>query len=293
MNHRDHRAATRTPLTDPNEPGAENPDALYEAGVRHMQAGRHLDAQICCERVLAINTSHADTLHLMGLLSHRAGQYDLAVEWITRAIREDPKPQYLGNLGTMLLRQERHEEALKVFDKAIQLKPDDSELWHNLGNTLLKLDRPGDALLAFEHVIKLNSQHRGAAFKSGHLLYNQKRFEEALKHFDLCDELQPDHALTLQMRAISLLGLKRLEEALAVNRRAHALDPDNAETHSNMGEILRQLSNRQEEALQWFDRALEIRPDLIPALQNKAAFALFYCPAPIDDWQFSGRLDRA
>jgi tetratricopeptide (TPR) repeat protein len=215
------------------------------------------------------------------------------VEWITRAIREDPKPQYLGNLGTMLLRQERHEEALKVFDKAIQLKPDDSELWHNLGNTLLKLDRPDDALLAFEHVIKLNSQHRGAAFKSGHLLYNQKRFEEALKHFDLCDELQPDHALTLQMRAISLLGLKRLEEALAVNRRAHALDPDNAETHSNMGEILRQLSNRQEEALQWFDRALEIRPDLIPALQNKAAFALFYCPAPIDDWQFSGRLDRA
>ena len=284
MNNRDHRAGPRTPLTGPDGPGAENPDALYEAALYeaalyeaalgHMQAGRYLDAQICCERVLAINSSHADTLGLMGLLSHRAGQYDLAVEWMTRAIRSDPKPQYLGNLGTMLLRQERHEDALKAFDKAIQLKPDDSELWHNLGNTLLKLDRPDDALLTFQHVIKLNPQHRGAAFKSGHLLYNQKRFEEALKHFDLCDELQPDHALTLQMRAVSLLGLKRLEEALAVNRRAHALAPDNAETHSNMGEILRQLSNRQEEALQWFDRALEIRPDLIPALQNKAALLI-------------------
>ncbi|MEI9924822.1 MAG: tetratricopeptide repeat protein [Bradyrhizobium sp.] len=271
MNRHDHRAAPGKPPTSPGDPGTENPDALYEAALGHMQAERYLDAQICCERVLAIDNSHADTLGLMGLLSHRAGQYDLAVEWMTRAIRSDPKPQYLGNLATMLLRQERHEEALKALDKAIQLKPDDSGLWHNLGNTLLKLDRPDDALLTFEHVIELNPQHRGAAFKSGHLLYNQKRFEEALKYFDLCDELQPDHALTLQMRAVSLLGLKRLEEALAVNRRAHALDPDNAETHSNMGEILRQLSNRPEEALQWFDRALEIRPDLIPALQNKAA----------------------
>ncbi|WP_249780306.1 tetratricopeptide repeat protein [Bradyrhizobium sp. dw_411] len=277
MTPHDHRAAPGKPTTSPVDMGAENPDALfgfYETALGHMQAGRYLDAQICCERVLAINSSHADTLGLMGLLSHRAGQHDLAVEWMTRAIRSDPKPQYLGNLGTMLLRQERHEEALKAFDKAIQLKPDDAELWSNLGSTLLRLDRPDDALLTFEHVIKLNPQHRGAAFKIGHLLYNRKRFEEALKYFDLCDELQPDHALTLQMRALSLLGLKRLEEALVINRRAHALDPDNAETRGNMGEILRGLPNRQEEALQWYDRALEIRPDSVPVLQSKAALLI-------------------
>ena len=239
-----------------------------------MQAGQYLDAQICCEQVLAINGSHADTLHLMGLLSHRAGQYDLAVAWMTRAIQNDPKPQYLGNLGTMLLRQERYEEALKAFDKAIQLKSEDAELWKNLGNTLLKLDRPDDALLTFQHVIKLNPHHRDAAYKSGHLLYNQKRFEEALKYFDLCDELQPNHALTLQMRAVSLLSLKRLEEALEVNRLAHALAPDSEEILFNMGEILRGVPNRQEEALQWFDRALEIRPDSIPFLDNKAALLI-------------------
>ncbi len=72
----------------------------------------------------------------MGLLSHQAGQHDLALAWMTRAIQNDPKPQYLGNLGMMLLRQERYEDALKAFDKAIQLKPEDTELWKNLCNTL-------------------------------------------------------------------------------------------------------------------------------------------------------------
>jgi tetratricopeptide (TPR) repeat protein len=273
-NRRDRRAVPGKPRRSPNDPGTENFDALYEAGLRHMQAGRYLDARVCCERVLKIDGSHPDTLNLMGLLSHRAGQYDLAVEWTTRAIRSNPEPQYLANLGTMLLRQERHEEALKVFDKAIQLKPEDAELWNNLGSTFLRLERPDDALLTFQHMLKLNPHHHDAAFKSGHLLYNRQRFEEALKYFDLCDELQPNHALTLQMRAVSLLGSKRLEEALAVNRRAYALAPENAETRNNMGEILRQLPNRREEALQWFDRALEIRPDLIPALESKAALLI-------------------
>jgi tetratricopeptide (TPR) repeat protein len=275
MNRRDHRAAPGNPPIGPNDLGAGLYEAgLYEAALGHMQAGRYLDAQIGCERVLAINSSHADTLHLMGLLSHQAGQYDLAVEWMTRAIRENPTPEYLGNLGTMLLRQKRYEDALKAFDKAIQLKPEDAELWKHLGNTLLKLDRPDDALLTFQHVLKLNPHHRDAAYKSGHLLHNQKRFEEALKCFELCDELQPNHAPTLQMRALSLLGLKRLEEALAANRRAHALDPDNAETRGNMAEILRGFPNRQEEALQWFDGALEIRPDSVAFLENKAALLI-------------------
>jgi tetratricopeptide (TPR) repeat protein len=273
MNRRDHRAAPGNPPIGPNDLGAGLYEAgLYKAALGHMQAGRYLDAQIGCERVLAINSSHADTLHLMGLLSYQAGQYDLAVEWMTRAIRENPTPEYLGNLGTMLLRQKRYEDALKAFDKAIQLKPEDAELWKHLGNILLKLDRPDDALLTFQHVLKLNPHHRDAAYRSGHLLHNQKRFEEALKCFELCDELQPNHAPTLQMRALSLLGLKRLEEGLVNVKNAHALDPANADICNYVGLFLARLG-RDDEALPWYDRSLDLQPGAAEPLNNKA-FAL-------------------
>src|ERR1700684_478835 len=127
MNRRDRRAATRKSRTNTNAPGASSPAALCEAALRHMLAGRHLDAQLCCERVLAVASNHADALHLMGQLSLHAKQYDHAVEWFARAIRQNPRAEYVVSLGTTLQRQGRLEEALKAFDKAVQLKPDDAE----------------------------------------------------------------------------------------------------------------------------------------------------------------------
>jgi tetratricopeptide (TPR) repeat protein len=273
MNRRERRVAARKPQTGLSRADASSPAALCEAGSRHLRAGRHLDAQLCCQQALEIDAGHADTLHLMGLLSFEAGQYDLAVEWMVRAIRQQPKPDYLSNLGSTLQRLGRHEEALKAFDKAAQLKPDDAELWKKIGNVLVDLERPAEALLSFQHVLKLDPRHWDAALRSGSLLHGLERFEEALRHFDICDELQPNHSLTLQARGLSLRGLKRFEEYLADSQRSHVLDPGNAETHNNIGDALK-LLGRYEEALPWFDRALTLWPDFMPALLGKA-FGLF------------------
>jgi tetratricopeptide (TPR) repeat protein len=269
MNRRERRAVARTPQTKPDATGVNTPAALYDAGLRHMRAERYLDAQMCCEQALALDANHADTLHLTGLLSLHAQQHDLAVEWIARAIRQDPKPIYLSSLGTALQQQGRHEEALKTFDKAVQLKPDDAELWRNLGHVLVDLSRPAEAILALQHALRLNPRHWGAAHKSGYLFHELERFEEAFAHFDLCDQLQPNHALTLHMRALALRGLKRFEESLADNRRAHALNPADPNTCNNIGDALQSLG-RQEEAVEWFDKALELNPDFIQAINNKA-----------------------
>jgi tetratricopeptide (TPR) repeat protein len=235
-----------------------------------MRAGRYLDAQICCQEALAADANHADTLHLMGLLSLNAKQYDHAVEWLARAIRQAPRPEYLFSLGTTLQQQGRLEEALKSFDKAVQLKPDDAELWTSLGNVLMELNRPEEALLSLQHALKLNPRHPVAAFKSASVLGRMKRFEEALHHCDLCNELLPDNALVLQMRGTALRGLKRFEEYLADSQRAHALDPNNVETLNNIAEALLSLG-RYEEALPWFDRALALRPNYVLALINQAS----------------------
>jgi tetratricopeptide (TPR) repeat protein len=277
MNRRERRAASKKSDKNSGEnsetarkasmPGA--PAALYETGLDHFGAGRHLDAQLCCQQALELNPDHAGTLHLMGLLSLHARQYDHAVEWISRAIRQDPRPDYIASLGATLHQLGRHEEALKAYDKAIQLRPDDAGLWHHLGNILLKLERLDHALSGFQHVLKLDPRHQDAAYKSGVLLHHMGRFEESIAHFDLCDEVLPDRAPTLQARARTLFSLKRFEEALAENRRANTLEPGNADTCNNIGACLQSLG-REEEALSWFDSALDRLPDSIEILNNKA-----------------------
>jgi tetratricopeptide (TPR) repeat protein len=235
-----------------------------------MQAGRHLDAQICCERAFALDAGHADTLHLMGLLSLHAKQYDAAIEWIDRANRADPKRDYLLSLGTALEQQGLHEQALKAFDKTVQMKPDDAELWARFAYAHVLVHRPAEAILGLQHALKLNPRYWYAASNCAVLLLQSERFEEALVHFNLCDELQPNQAPTLHGRAVALHNLNRFEEALADSRRAQALDPTNAEICNNIGAALQKLG-RYEEALEWFDRTLGLRPNFVGALNNMAS----------------------
>src|SRR5580658_4066063 len=173
MNRRDRRG--QTSKTDAS---ALDPAALWQAGHRHLQAGQTLQAQLCCQRLLAADPNHADALHLMGRIALQDKQYDHALEWIARAIAQAPKPDYLASLGIALSRQGRHEEALKALDKAVQLAPDDAALWKQLGEVLLALRRYDHALLAFQHVLKLDPHNQDAAYKSGVLLHDAGRWEE-------------------------------------------------------------------------------------------------------------------
>ncbi|MGO9357225.1 MAG: tetratricopeptide repeat protein [Xanthobacteraceae bacterium] len=270
MSRRERRLAAKKSKIVPNDPGAGTPAALHQAGLRHLQAGRHLDAQACCQQALAVDAHHADTLHLMGLLSLGARQYDHAIEWMARAIVQDPKAEYLSSLGTALQHLDRHDEARQAFERAVQLRPDDAELRKKLGNVLIRLGRLPDALLCFQHALETNPRDWEAACRCGVLLRELQRLEEALACFNRADETRPNNALTLYLRAVALRDLKRFEEALADNQRAYALDPVNADTCNNIGAALRMLG-RDQEALPWLDRALALRPGFVEALTNKAS----------------------
>jgi tetratricopeptide (TPR) repeat protein len=270
MNRHERRAAGRGSKGRANVAGLSAAASLYESGMVHMRAGRSLDAQVCCQQALAIDPNHPASLHLMGLLSVQAEQYDLAMEWISRAIDREPRPEYFLGLATTLKQLSRHEDALRAFDKAIELKPDIPSLWVRRGHTLSDLQRPADALLSYQRALDLDPHHWDAAYQSGFLLHEARRLEEAISYLNRCDALRPNHSLTLQMRAISLHYLRRFEEALVDARRAQALEPTEAGLCNIVGKIL-QSCGREEEALEWFDRTLELRSNFRDALHNKAA----------------------
>jgi tetratricopeptide (TPR) repeat protein len=244
--------------------------ALCAAGHQHMQAGRHLEAQLSCRQALEADPDHVDALQLMGLLALQARQFDHAIEWIARANQRDIGTDRLYSLGIALEQQGLHELAFKAFDRCVELKPDDAELWARRSDALANLARPEEALSSYNHLLKLDPRDAGAALRCGMLLIALRRPEEALVYLDLCDELLPDNAPVLEQRGLALHNLKRYEEALAENLRSHALDPTRSDVCNNIGAALHWL-RRDEGALPWFDTALALRPDSIPALLNKAS----------------------
>jgi tetratricopeptide (TPR) repeat protein len=268
MNRRERRAAGKTPA--PGKAAGPDPSALYQAGIAHLRAGRMLDAQVCGQQALTADPEHADSLHLMSLLTIDAEHFDLAAEWARRAVAQEAKPEYLFTLGSVLRQQKQFDEALEAFEQAARLKPQAVDLWRAVANVMVDMNRPDRAAAAFAHVVKLNPRDRDAAYNAGSLLRRSGKTREALPYLQMSDELQPNHAPTLQMRALALYDLERFDEALADIERAHALEPAQADICNNAGAFLHKLG-RDEEALAWFDRALQRKPAYPAALCNKGA----------------------
>jgi tetratricopeptide (TPR) repeat protein len=251
------------------ETGPATLAALCADGYRLRAGGQPLDAAQCCQQALAVDPGCADAMHLMGLLSFDGGQYDHAIEWLSRAIRQAAKAEYLKHLGAVLQHVKRNDEALMAFDKAVQFQPDSAELWCCLGGSLLQLGREDDALLSYLHALKLQPDNFDAASKSGVLLHRRERWDEALACFNKCLSVQPDLAPILNLRAIAHRGLRNYENYLSDSLRAHTLDPVDAEACNNAGEALLWLG-RDEDAVAWFDKALALLPNNPTILTNKA-----------------------
>jgi tetratricopeptide (TPR) repeat protein len=139
MTRRERRAAGKI-LTVPAKAAQPDAAALYEAGLAHLHAGRVLDAQVCGQQALTADPGHADSLHLMSLITIEAEHFDLAVEWARRAVAQDPKPQYLFTLGSVLRQQRQFEEALEAFEQAARLKPQAVDLWRAVANVMVDLN---------------------------------------------------------------------------------------------------------------------------------------------------------
>jgi tetratricopeptide (TPR) repeat protein len=242
---------------------------LHERAIDHVRSGRLLKAQSRAKQAFKLDPENAETMHIMALISAAGKQFDHAIEWDFRAVRKNPNPAYLATLGQSLLSVGRLDEALKVIDKAVQLKPDDADLWRNLGLILGELGRFDDAILALQRVLKLDPRDWNTADRAARILYRTGRLDEALVHFSLCDTLRPNHFPTVYGRALTLQRLGTLEEALAETKRAHQLEPANADACGHIGNLLRSLG-RSEEALAWFDRSLALQPASPTAPRDKA-----------------------
>jgi len=270
MNRRERRAAeaaakqSKAAAADTN-----NPAALCEAGFRHLEAERYLDAQVCCQRALDADPNYADALNLMAQLSLQSGQYELAAEWASRAILQSAKPQYFLSLGTIRRRQGQLEEALKAFDRAVQLQPDSGECWRNFGNVLVDLNLLDQAVLSFQYALKYDSRDVEAAERCGCALFQLGKAEEALAYFELAEQLQPNSAEASHVRGLALYSLKRFEDAAAAMQKAQTLDPRNPDINNNLGVFLQRLG-QEAEALPYFNRAIRLRPNLFAAHTNKA-----------------------
>ena len=162
-------------------------------------------------------------------------------------------------LGYLFGLQNKNEDALAAYDRAIGINPQYSEAWNNKGVELGELNRPKEALTAFEKAIELNPQYSDAWYNKGVALGNLDRPEEGLTAFEKAIELNPQYSKAWYNKGVVLGNLDRPEKALAAYDRAIGINPQYSEAWNNKGVVLDKL-NRPEEALTACEKAIELNP---------------------------------
>jgi predicted O-linked N-acetylglucosamine transferase (SPINDLY family) len=245
-------------------------EALVARAALCERMGLAADARSHYRQILCNCPNHARALHSLGVSEFLAGQPEIAVRLITRALLADPTDATAHcNLATVLLALHRLDQALIRCDTAIALRPDYADAHFNRGIALDGLDRLVDAILSFETALALNPSHADALNNLGNTLHRLGRFGDATASYDKAIALRPGFALAFNNRGAAYKELMQADLALADFDRVLALVPKHAIAWTNRGEALLAL-RRFDEALQSYGNALSIDPRMQDAMLGRA-----------------------
>jgi tetratricopeptide (TPR) repeat protein len=194
------------------------------------------------------------------------------VEQVCRELLK-PYPQAfvaINVLGAALRGQGKLQEAVQVYDKAVQLKPDYTEAYYNRGIVLKDLGLLDEALKNFDKTIQLKPDYAEAYNNCGFTLELLGQLSEAMRNLDKAIQLKPNYAIAYNNRGNVLLGLRQLDKAVASCNKAIQLKPDFAEAHHNRGVALKRMG-LPDEAVTSCDKAIQLKPNYATAYNSRGA----------------------
>jgi tetratricopeptide (TPR) repeat protein len=209
------------------------------------------------------------------------------LEGISSATRPLPSPEMVAQAealheeGLGYVGDERWEQAIACFRRALEIKSHWPEAEHNLGVALAKQGQLDEATEHFHHVLWLKPDWAEAHASLGLASLQQNRLDEAVQAYRQAVAFDPASAAAHNNLGVVLGRLEKWDEAASRYRRALELDPNFFYAHNNLGNALRHLG-RLEEAVECLRRALQIRADSADGRYN---LGLVY--------QQQGRLDDA
>jgi tetratricopeptide (TPR) repeat protein len=172
-----------------------------------------------------------------------------------------------NNLGLALERQDRRQEAIPHYRRALELDPRAAQVHNNLGHALAEAGRHEEALRHLERALRLNPSAAAAHNNMGVALVEEGRIPEALRHYAEALRIDPDFARAHYNSAVALEEQGRFDEATRHYREALRAAPDFAPAHNNLGRALSRRGDR-EGALRHFREALRIDPGSSEAHNN-------------------------
>jgi tetratricopeptide (TPR) repeat protein len=160
-----------TGLVRPLEPPAQQAETWFErASEWDADPAQWKDAIDAYRRVVAIDPSYAAAWNNLGLLLHRMGRYDEAREAYDTAVAQDPAcAEAAYNLGSLAEDQGDVEAAIAHYRRALEVSPDYADAHFNVAAALARTGHSAEAVTHWQRYLQLDSGSPWAKIARAHL----------------------------------------------------------------------------------------------------------------------------
>ena len=179
----------------------------------------------------------------------------------------------LNNLANEVKEQGKIQEAMALYRRAIEIKPDYDQAHANLAGILVDLGDLDGAIAHCEASLRADPDYVVAHNNLGAALEKKGRLEEAIAHYRKALDISPGYTKARENLDNALTRRRRIEETLRGFAEKTAKDPADLAAWTEWGSLLFSL-NRFDEAADRFGQALRVNPAHTPALSG-LGMALF------------------
>ena len=193
-------------------------DLLNMLGVIYHSQERYDEAERSFEKALAINPNYTDAALNLSVTYNDRGKYKEAREIYSRAISNSYSADDDGldpfargkisnmhaELGDAYFGLGRFVDAVREFERALQLNPEFVDIRTRLGHTFRDMGRPEEALTHYKQVKDEKPEYLPARLALGVTLFSLKRKEEAVQEWQECVSLAPsDRRAAMYLRMVN------------------------------------------------------------------------------------------
>ena len=196
-------------------------------------------------------------------------RYVDAIRSYDKAIELDPKYALAwNNKGSALGYQENYDEAIKCYDEAVRLDPNYAVAKYNKGVIFSIQYKYNEAIKCYDEAIKIDTNYVDAWYNKGNALYKKGKYDEAIMAFDEAIRLNPNLADAWNNKGATLYDQGKHDEAIMAYKEAIRLNPNLAGAWNNKGMALYD-QGKYDEAIIAYNEAIKLYPNYSEARNGR------------------------
>ncbi len=245
-------------------------DEALRIAMQLQNEGKLAQAETILNQILNQNPSHAEALHLLGVIAYQVGKIPLAVQLIQKAIDAHPTVAlFHSNLGEMHRKLKTFDLSIQSGQRAVTLDPESASAWSNLGVAYYDIKQYEQAELCHQKALGINP-HLGYSLNNMGSIYKEKDDKEKAKAFYLSAITAMPHLIEpYNNLGVLLLEQYEFNQAFEYLSCAINIAPTFPDAHCNLGLALIGLEH-YDSALLHFEKTLQLNPNSAEAYYGLA-----------------------